>query len=271
MHPKDADGIANSVDLIKDSLIWVYTVCPDVSVQKLRLITVVQLAICQIHEALPGVLGNGNETIYFRGTNVGKWEAKAIWGNRDHRKSRFWGIRENILFQGNKGTGIPWEGLTHRCSHPAGSVQVLCLTLEHLNTFSVSIYSQNAEKVIKINLRVTSKPHSHLQTMTKTSVKFQKDQHKAVGGVAHTRYSYLYTLIVFEPKKWQVKNAAKVTKINLSIISKSHAHLQTMTKTPAKFQKDWLRTVGEPCRNYGTTESRILCPLTFLRKGGGHK
>ena len=29
---------------------------------------------------------------------------------------------------------------------------------------------------------------SDLQIMTKTSVKFQKNRHKTVGGVAHTRY-----------------------------------------------------------------------------------
>ena len=30
--------------------------------------------------------------------------------------------------------------------------------------------------------------HAYLQIMTKTSVKFQKNRHKTVGGVAHTRY-----------------------------------------------------------------------------------
>ena len=30
--------------------------------------------------------------------------------------------------------------------------------------------------------------HYDLQIMTKTSVKFQKNRHKTVGGVAHTRY-----------------------------------------------------------------------------------
>ena len=52
---------------------------------------------------------------------------------------------------------------------------------------------QNAEKSNKINLRIISKPHAHLQTMTKTPVKFQKDWHKTAGGVAHTRYPiYIY-------------------------------------------------------------------------------
>ena len=47
MHPKDTAGIANSVDpdqtAPRSSLIWVCTVCPDLSVWKLRIITVVLL------------------------------------------------------------------------------------------------------------------------------------------------------------------------------------------------------------------------------------
>ena len=46
MHPKDAEGIANSVDPdqtapSRSSLIWVCTVCPDPPVRKLRKITVI--------------------------------------------------------------------------------------------------------------------------------------------------------------------------------------------------------------------------------------
>ena len=41
MHPNDADGMANSVDPEqRSSLIWVYTVCSDLSVRKFRNITV---------------------------------------------------------------------------------------------------------------------------------------------------------------------------------------------------------------------------------------
>ena len=41
MCPKDAEGIANSVDPDQTApLIWVCTVCPDLSVRKLRIITV---------------------------------------------------------------------------------------------------------------------------------------------------------------------------------------------------------------------------------------
>ena len=51
---------------------------------------------------------------------------------------------------------------------------------------------QIAEKVTKNNLRIISKLHAYLQTMTKTSVKFRKNRHKTVGGVAHTRYIVLW-------------------------------------------------------------------------------
>ena len=40
MSPNDADGLANSVDPDQSSLIWVCTVCPGISVRKLRIITV---------------------------------------------------------------------------------------------------------------------------------------------------------------------------------------------------------------------------------------
>ena len=40
MPQKGADGMANSVDSGQTALIWVYTVCPDLSVRKLGIITV---------------------------------------------------------------------------------------------------------------------------------------------------------------------------------------------------------------------------------------
>ena len=45
------------------------------------------------------------------------------------------------------------------------------------------------KNVSKINLRIISKPHAYLQSMIKTSIKFQKNRNKTVGGFAHTRYS----------------------------------------------------------------------------------
>ena len=41
----------------------------------------------------------------------------------------------------------------------------------------------------------------------------------------------------------QVQNVEKVTKNNLTIISKSYTYLHTMMKTHAKFQNDWYKTV----------------------------
>ena len=41
MRPNDADGMANSVDPDQTALIWVFTVCSDLSVRKFRNITVI--------------------------------------------------------------------------------------------------------------------------------------------------------------------------------------------------------------------------------------
>ena len=40
-------------------------------------------------------------------------------------------------------------------------------------------------------LSIISKPYAYLQTMTKTSVKFRKNLHKTVGGVAHLKTEIL--------------------------------------------------------------------------------
>ena len=45
----------------------------------------------------------------------------------------------------------------------------------------------------------------------------------------------------------KVHKVEKVTKNNLTIISKPHAHPHTMTKTHAKFQKDRYKTVKRSC------------------------
>ena len=48
--------------------------------------------------------------------------------------------------------------------------------------------SSTCGKGNKNNLRIISKPHAYFQTMFKSLVKFQRNRHKTVGGVAHTRY-----------------------------------------------------------------------------------
>ena len=40
----------------------------------------------------------------------------------------------------------------------------------------------------KNNVSIISKPHAYFQTMYKSLVKFQRNRHKTVGGVAHTMY-----------------------------------------------------------------------------------
>ena len=70
-------------------------------------------------------------------------------------------------------------------------------------------------------------------------------------------------------------------KNNFRILKKTHAYLQTILKTPVKFQKDRTKTVGGvkgtkyllKLRNHAPhpTESQKQCPSSFLRKGGGQK
>ena len=81
------------------------------------------------------------------------------------------------------------------------------------------------EKVTKTNLRTISKPHAYLQTMTKTSVKFQKNRHKTVGGVAHTRYPLPIHFDSKNVKKRLSSTCGKSDKKNLRTISKPHAYL----------------------------------------------
>ena len=69
----------------------------------------------------------------------------------------------------------------------------------------------------------------------------------------------------------------KVTKINLRVISKFHAHLQSLTKTPVKFQKDWDKIVEElgsqsTHLNDGWMDARTWATLNALlhsSNGGG--
>ena len=50
--------------------------------------------------------------------------------------------------------------------------------------------------------------------------------------------------IILKHQKWLSSNVKKrVTKIKLSIMPKPHAHLQIMSKRPAKFLVDWYKTV----------------------------
>ena len=66
---------------------------------------------------------------------------------------------------------------------------------------------------------------------------------------------YPFTLIVKMSEKWLSSTGEKVLKNNLRNISKPHAYLQTMYKTPVKFQKNRYKTVG------GVAHTRY--PLSF--------
>ena len=105
--------------------------------------------------------------------------------------------------------------------------------------------SSNCKKVSKINLRIISKPHAHLQSLVKTSVNFQKNRNKTVGGVAHTTYPL--SIHFHYQNAWKMtkfKLQRKVSKINPRIISKAHAYLLSIIKTSVKFQKNLNKTVG---------------------------
>ena len=46
MCPKDADGMTNSVDPAQTALNWIYTVCPDLSIKKIRIIALTMRIYC---------------------------------------------------------------------------------------------------------------------------------------------------------------------------------------------------------------------------------
>ena len=105
MHPKDAAGIANSIDPDQSSLIWVCTVCPDLPVRKLRIITVITksvYAICEHQEQSDQFLC----TLLPSGST--EWLQLHVWRIRPKKKKKMcvshcmtkfsWGGREEIFF-----------------------------------------------------------------------------------------------------------------------------------------------------------------------------
>ena len=105
--------------------------------------------------------------------------------------------------------------------------------------------SSNCKKVIKIKLRIICKSYAYLQSIIKTFVKFQKNPNKIVGGVAHTRYPVsIHFHCQNDRKMTKFKLRTKVIKINLSIISKPHAYLQSLVKAYVSFQNSRNKTLG---------------------------
>ena len=107
--------------------------------------------------------------------------------------------------------------------------------------------------MIKNNFRILKKQYAYLQTILKTPVKFQKDSPKTVGGVADTRYIlHIHICSIRARKMSKLKMGKKVIKNNFRILKKQYAYLQTILKTPVKFQKDWPKTVG------GVADTRMV-------------
>ena len=59
-----------------------------------------------------------------------------------------------------------------------------------------------------------------------------------------TRYPLFIHFVIDMPEKWLSSTSKKRDKNYLTILSKLHAYLQTMTKTPVKFLKNRYKTVG---------------------------
>ena len=104
--------------------------------------------------------------------------------------------------------------------------------------------SSNCEKVSKINLRIISKAHAYLQSIIKICKVSKESELKTEGGVAHTRHPLSIHFHCQNTEKRLSSICKKVSKINLRIISKPHAHLQSMMKTSVKFQNNRNKTVG---------------------------
>ena len=189
-----------------------------------------------------------------------KWLSSILWKKW---QKIIWGLYPNHMhiFRPWKKTSVKFQKNQHKT---VGGVAHTRYPL------SIHFDCKNAWKMAKLNLwkkwqkkilGLYPKPHAYLQTMNKTPIKFWKNRHKTVGGVAHTRYPLF---ILFDRK-----NAEKMTKFNLwkkvikknlRTISKPHAYLQTMTKTSVKFRKNPHKTVG------GVAHTRYLLSIHFDSK-----
>ena len=79
-----------------------------------------------------------------------------------------------------------------------------------------------------------------------------------MGGVKGTSYLLPIDLCNIRTEKMsKFKTCKNDKKNNFRILKKTHANLQTILKAPVKFQKDWLKTVGE------VKGTRYLLPIYF--------
>ena len=114
------------------------------------------------------------------------------------------------------------------------------------------------KNVIKNNFRILKKQYAYLQTILKTSVKFEKDWPKTVGEVASRRYILPIHFCSIRARKKSVKNEKKYNKNNFRILKKKqYTYFQTILKAHVKFEKDWSKTVG------GVAGRRYILPIHF--------
>ena len=120
--------------------------------------------------------------------------------------------------------------------------------------------SSNCEKVIKIKLRIICKSYAYLQSIIKTFVKFQKNQNKIVGGVAHTRPDFFYFLVLGSADPIFSKTGIKIKLLSLNFIFfiaadrnfPPHSEIKYRTrktafKFPALFAHCLLMNINERC------------------------
>ena len=106
-------------------------------------------------------------------------------------------IKTTVKFQKNQNETV--GGVAHT-RYPQ-SIHFHCQNDRKMTKFKLRT------KVIKFNLSIISKPHAYLQSLVKTSVKFQKNLNETVGGVAHTWYPLSI--------HFHCQNARKMTKFKL--------------------------------------------------------
>ena len=111
----------------------------------------------------------------------------------------------------------------------------------------------------KINCKIKSKPHAHLQTMEKKDV--QSCTKTGMTLYEELRLQDNHCQLSYNLRSENDK-VEKVTKINSRIIYKPYAHFQTMAKTCAKFKKDRYKIV------WGVVLTRYPLSLHFQRVCG---
>ena len=131
------------------------------------------------------------------------------------------------------------------------------------------------KKVFKKNLRIMSKQYAHLHTMAKTSVKFQNDWPKTVGGVALTRHPL--TIRVLGKKTTKLTKRKKLKKKSENYeqtICTSTRHGHNICEVSKRLAKNCRRScahksiVDEWMNGRITARLYRTCVLTQVRQKG---